>query len=166
MKLAIGSLSLALVLALGVGCKKKEEAPTDKPAAGSAADPAAKPADPAAAKPADPAAPAAPMGDMTVDQACDKMVGMMTQFATVAQENKDNCDAMGAALEKLVAEHKPFVEWAKKQDEDPAKKKEFEDKCKAKSEETMKKLEPQMEGMSKCATNERVKAAMTSFMGG
>src|SRR5688500_8522085 len=60
-------------------------------------------------------------GDMTVDQACDKSVAMMESMAKAIESNKGNCDGMGTALEKWVADNKPFMEWAKKQEGDAAK---------------------------------------------
>lgn len=102
-------------------------------------------------------------GDMTVDQACDKSVAMMESMAKAIESNKGNCDAMGSALEKWVADNKGFMEWAKKQDSDAAKKKEFEEKCEPKVKATMEKVMPAMMGAQECASNEKVKAAMESM---
>ena len=102
-------------------------------------------------------------GDMTVDQACDKSVSMMESMAKAVESNKGNCDGMGTALEKWVADNKGFMEWAKKQDADAAKKKEFEEKCEPKMKAAMEKAMPAMMGAQECATNEKVKAAMASM---
>jgi hypothetical protein len=102
-------------------------------------------------------------GDMTVDQACDKSVAMMESMAKAVESNKGNCDGMGAALEKWVADNKSFMEWAKKQDGDAAKKKEFEEKCEPKVKAAMEKVMPAMMGAQECASNEKVKAAMASM---
>jgi hypothetical protein len=102
-------------------------------------------------------------GDMTVDQACDKSVAMMESMAKAIESNKGNCDGMGTALEKWVADNKGFMEWAKKQDGDAAKKKEFEEKCEPKVKAAMEKAMPAMMGAQECASNEKVKAAMESM---
>lgn len=102
-------------------------------------------------------------GDMTVDQACDKSVSMMESMAKAVESNKGNCDGMGSALEKWVADNKPFMEWAKKQEGDAAKKKEFEEKCEPKMKAAMEKVMPAMMGAQECASNEKVKAAMASM---
>lgn len=102
-------------------------------------------------------------GDMTVDQACDKSVAMMESMAKAIESNKGNCDGMGTALEKWVADNKPFMEWAKKQEGDAAKKKEFEEKCEPKVKAAMEKVMPAMMGAQECASNEKVKNAMESM---
>jgi hypothetical protein len=102
-------------------------------------------------------------GDMTVDQACDKSVAMMESMAKAIEGNKGNCDGMGTALEKWVADNKPFMDWAKKQEGDAAKKKEFEEKCEPKVKAAMEKVMPAMMGAQECASNEKVKAAMESM---
>lgn len=102
-------------------------------------------------------------GDMTVDQACDKTIAMMQSMASAVESNKGNCDGMGAALEKWVADNKSFIEWGKKQEGDEAKKKEFEEKCTPKLEPVMAKVGPAMMGAQECADNEKVKAAMASM---
>jgi len=102
-------------------------------------------------------------GDMTVDQACDKTISMMQSMAAAVESNKGNCDGMGAALEKWVADNKSFIEWGKKQEGDAAKKKEFEEKCTPKLTPIMEKVGPAMMGAQECASNEKVKAAMASM---
>jgi hypothetical protein len=159
-------LSLATVCALA-GCKKKEEKAADTTAGsavGSAADTgsAAGSAADTAAKPVDTAGGGA-MAGMTVDAACDKMIGVMTSMATAVESNKGKCDAMGDALEKWVTENKEFMAWAKAQDTDAAKKKEFEEKCGPKMAPAMEKIGPMMAGVGECAENAKVKAAMTSM---
>lgn len=158
-------LSLATVCALA-GCKKKEEKAADpaagSAAVGSAADTGSAPAADTAAKPVDPAAGGA-MAGMSVDAACDKMIGVMTSMATAVESNKGKCDAMGDALETWVTENKEFMTWAKAQDTDAAKKKEFEEKCGPKMAPAMEKIGPMMAGVGECAENAKVKAAMTSM---
>ena len=145
---------LALCVALAfAGCKKKEE---NKAATGSGAAPAA--GEPAAA------APAGAM-NMSVDQACDKVVAMMGDMGKAVQESGEDCNKMGDALQKWADDNKAFMAWGKEQDKDPAKKKEFDEKCKSKLEPVMEKMGPMMAGAAKCAENAKVKAAMES-MGG
>lgn len=154
----VSTLFVCLTLTLGVGCKKKDDKAAEKPAE-KAAEPAGSAA--AAATPAAPTpAPAAPAGDMTTEAACDKTIGMMTAMAEAVTASKDNCDALGAALEKWVADNKALIEWGKTQDKDPAKKAEFDKVCTPKMAPVMEKLGPAMEGASKCANNEKVKAAL------
>ena len=102
-------------------------------------------------------------GDMTIDQACDKTISMMQSMAAAVESNKGNCDGMGTALEKWVADNKSFIEWGKKQEGDAAKKKEFEEKCTPKLTPVMEKVGPAMMGAQECATNEKVKNAMASM---
>lgn len=139
--------ALALVLALGAGCKKD-----DKAAGGAAAGGA-------------PAAAAADPSKMSVDQMCDKAIGMMTEMGGIVEKNKGNCDGMGTGLQKWADDNKAFMEFAKAQDKDEAKKKEFDDKCKPKMEPMMEKIGPMMMGAMECKDNEKVKKAMES-MGG
>src|SRR5688500_14500981 len=124
-------------VALAAGCKKKDE----KKAAegGSATDTAA------GEKPAEGGG-GGGGGDMSVDQACDKMIGMMTAMGAAADSNKGNCDGMGAALEKVVADNKAFIEWGKSQKSDEAKEKEFEEKCGPKLTPVMEKVGPSLAG--------------------
>jgi len=162
MKLAFGMVSLSLVVALSGACKKKDEKPADK--AGEV-----KPGEPAGAvKTTEPTAATTPPAtggsmSMSVDEACDKSISMMNSMADIVVANKGNCDGMGTGFEKWAADNKAFMDWAKTQDKDPAKKKEFEEKCAAKMKPVMEKLGPAMEGASACATNEKVKAALSSM---
>lgn len=154
--------ALTLVLALGAGCKKDDKAAapagstTTDTTGGSAAAPATT---------TPPAATGGAMASMSVEQICDKSISMMQQMATAVESNKGNCDAMGDALQKWADDSKPFIEFAKAQDKDEAKKKEFEAVCTPKIEPMMAKFGPMMEGASACAENAKVKAAMSS-MGG
>jgi hypothetical protein len=158
----VSTLFVCLTLALGVGCKKKDEKAAEKPAE-KAAEPAGSAA--AAAPAPTPAAPAAaaPAGDMTTDAACDKTIAMMTSMADAVTASKDDCNALGTALEKWVADNKSLIEWGKAQDKDPAKKAEFDKVCTPKMAPVLEKLGPAMQGASKCADNEKVKAALAAL---
>jgi hypothetical protein len=139
--------TICLALAAGAGCKKKDkEGGGGGGAAGGGGG-------------------AKPSADMTVDQACDKTMSMMSSMVKAIEANKGNCDGMGTALEKWVADNKAFIEWGKKMDADEAKKKEFDEKCTPKLTAEMEKMMPAMMGAMECAENEKVKAAMES-MGG
>ncbi|MBA3819266.1 MAG: hypothetical protein H0X17_10270 [Deltaproteobacteria bacterium] len=159
-------LSLATVAAVA-GCKKKEEktsttTTTTTMGSGSAAtDPNAKPVDTTTTTTT--TTTGGDMAGMTVDAACDKMVATMTSMATAVDSNKGKCDAMGTALEKWVADNKAFMTWAKTQDADAAKKKEFEEKCGPKMTPAMEKIGPMMAGIGECGENAKVKAAMASM---
>jgi hypothetical protein len=101
--------------------------------------------------------------NMTVDQACDKVVAMMDDMGKAVSAAGEDCNKMGDALEKWAADNKAFIDWGKEQDKDPAKKKEFDDKCKSKMEGAMEKMGPMMGGLMKCGDNAKVKAAMESM---
>lgn len=144
--------ALCVVLAFA-GCKKKDE---NKAAEGTATGSGSAAA----------TAPAATGGgamNMSVDEACDKVVVMMGDMGKAVEGAGEDCNKMGDALQKWADDNKAFMAWAKEQDKDPAKKKEFDEKCKAKLEPAMEKMGPMMAGAAKCGDNEKVKAAMASM---
>lgn len=160
---------LVLTTALAAGCKKEEAKVDDSAAAApsgaapSGDQPAPAAGDPAAAQPAaDPAAgaSAAPSGDFNAEEACTKSIAMLEQMAEAVVANKGNCDAMGDALQKWADSNKAFITQAKVDDNDPAKKKAFEDTCNPKMTPVMEKLGTAMEGAQTCGTNEKVKTAL------
>jgi hypothetical protein len=162
---------LMVAMAFAAGCsKKKEEAKTDEPAAAPAVGsdpataPAADPATPPAAPPAgDPAAAGGSGMNMTADQACDRTISMMEQMGTAVSSNKGNCDGMGDALQKWADENREFIAWGKAQDNDPALKKELEEKCTPKMTAVMEKVGAAMGGAQECAQNEKVKSALSAL---
>jgi hypothetical protein len=164
---------LTVAASLAAGCGKKKEEPKTDPAAAPATDPAAAPAgDPAATTPppADPAAAATPPpaasgsgAKYTADEACDKSISMMETMGSAVSGNKGNCDAMGDALQKWADDNKDFIAWGKANDQDPALKKEFEEKCTPKMTAAMEKVGAAMAGAQECAQNEKVKAALASM---
>jgi hypothetical protein len=164
-------LTVAAAVAAGCGKKKEEAKPADPAAAPTATDPAATPppADPAATTPppADPAATTPPAGGSaskyTADEACDKSISMMETMGAAVSGNKGNCDAMGDALQKWADDNKDFIAWGKANDQDPALKKEFEEKCTPKMTAAMEKVGAAMAGAQECANNEKVKAALASM---
>jgi hypothetical protein len=106
---------------------------------------------------------AADMKSMTVDQACDKVVAMMGDMGKAVEGAGEDCNKMGDSLQKWADDNKAFMAWAKEQDKDEKKKKEFEDKCKPKLEGAMEKMGPLLAGAMKCGENPKVKAAMESM---
>jgi hypothetical protein len=157
---------------MAAGCNKKsetkEEPKTDTaqgaPAAGE--QPAA--AQPAAPAPADPPtatapAPSGSASKYTADQACDKTLGMMEAMGNAVTTNKGNCDGMGDALQKWADDNKEFIAWGKANDQDPALKKEFEEKCTPKMSALMEKVGAAMGGAQECAQNEKVKKALAAL---
>lgn len=165
-------LTVAAAVAAGCGKKKEEAKPADPAAAPTATDPAATPppADPAATTPppADPAATPPPAAGgsaskYTADEACDKSISMMETMGAAVSGNKGNCDAMGDALQKWADDNKDFIAWGKANDQDPALKKEFEEKCTPKMTAAMEKVGAAMAGAQECANNEKVKAALASM---
>jgi hypothetical protein len=161
MNRVIVMVSLSLMLAT-TACKKKEEAkpaPASNPPTPAATAPAAEPP---AAKPTTPPEGAIPV-DMTIEAACDRTAAMLTAMGDAVTATKDNCEAMGTALEKWAADHKAFLEWAKAAEKDKAKNKEFKAKCEPKMKPVMDKVGPALEGASKCKNNEKVKAALADL---
>ena len=146
-----------LALAPAAGCNKESK---DAPATSPGAAPADTSAQPAAA-PAGESAPAA--GSYTIDQACDKMAAMIESMTAAVDGNKTSCDGMGAALKKVVDENRDFLTWAKNEDKDEAKKKEYTAKCEPKLKPVAEKLSTSMAGAGDCANNESVKSALSSF---
>ena len=137
---------LMMSVALVAGCNKKKEEPKTDPAATA----------PAGDKPA-------AAGKYTVDEACDKSIAMMEQMGTAVSTNKGNCDGMGDALQKWADDNKDFIAWGKANDNDPAMKKEFEEKCMPKMTPVMEKIGAAMGGAQECAQNEKVKAALATM---
>src|SRR5688572_30413368 len=72
--------------------------------------------------------------NMATEQACDKAISMMNDMGKAVQGAGEDCDKMGAALEKWANDNKAFIEWGKEQDKDEAKKKKFDEVCKPKME--------------------------------
>ena len=131
--------AMCLVLAVAAGCGKKD----DKGGGGGGA----------------------VNKNMTVDQACDKVVVMMGDMGKAITSAGEDCNKMGDNLDKWVNDNKAFMDWAKEQDKDEAKKKEFDEKCKPKLEKAMEPIMGAMAGAMKCGDNPKVKAAMEK-MGG
>lgn len=155
-------LALCVVLAFGAGCGKKDE----NKAATTTGSGAAKTTETGGTTATATGGGAGATGaNMSVDQACDKVVAMMGQMGAAVETAGEDCDKMGTQLQKWADDNKAFMAWAKEQDKDPAKKKEFDEKCKGKLEPAMEKMGPMMAGAAKCAENAKVKAAMES-MGG
>jgi hypothetical protein len=102
-------------------------------------------------------------GSYTIDEACDKSISMLESMASAVESNKGKCDAMGDALQKWADDHKDFIAWGKAQEGDPAKKKEFEEKCEPKMKPAMDKMAQSMTGAGECANNEKVKAALATL---
>jgi hypothetical protein len=102
-------------------------------------------------------------GSYTIDEACDKTIGMLEAMASAVESNKGKCDAMGDALQKWSDDNKDFIAWGKAQEGDQAKKKEFEEKCEPKLKPVMEKVGPSMAGAAECAENAKVKAALATF---
>lgn len=146
---------LALCVALAfAGCKKKEENKAGTATGSGSA---------AATAPAATGGGGGGAMNLSVDQACDKVVAMMGDMGKAVEGAGEDCNKMGDALQKWADDNKAFMAWAKEQDKDPAKKKEFDEKCKAKLEPAMEKMGPMMAGAAKCGDNEKVKAAMASM---
>src|SRR5262245_51302527 len=124
-----------LALGLAAGCKKKEEAKKEDPAAAKAAEGAAPAAaDPAAAAPAaadpaaaaaDPAAaaPAAAGAEPTAEEKdlAEKAVGMMEEIATAAEGAAGDCKKAAASMQPIVDKNKDIIAKGKEMDKDPAK---------------------------------------------
>jgi hypothetical protein len=155
----VGALALS-----AAGCKDKgaKEAPkaTDTEPVPAAA---GEGAEAAAPRPAEPSPEPGGAATYTTEQACDKAIAMFEQMGAAVSNNKGNCDGMGEALQKVVDDNKEFMAWGKESDKDPAKKKEFDEKCGPRMTPVMEKMGASMEGAQACGTNEKVKAALSSL---
>jgi len=127
-------IAMCLVLAVAAGCGKKK-------GGGDSAD----------------------YSKMTPEQACDKVVAVLGDMNKAVSGAGDDCNKVGDAMEKWASDNKAFIDWGKAQDKDPAKKKEFDDKCKPKMEAAMKDMSAMMGAMMKCGDNAKVKAAAESL---
>lgn len=142
------------------------------PAAGSAVTPPA--GDPAAMPPAaDPAAPggtaAMPAGggavpsDAEFEALMNKTIGMVTAMADAAEKAGDDCGKLADAIDKVMADHKDFIETAKKYKGNP----EMDKKAEAwMQKNTDKMMGPAMKlagASQKCMTDPKFKAVMEKF---
>ncbi|MGE0866949.1 MAG: hypothetical protein AB7P03_00190 [Kofleriaceae bacterium] len=169
MKLAIGSISLALVLSLGVGCKKKADKAAPPPSAeaiklGELAAQQSGTAAPSGAAPSEAVpsggTPSARSGGLTVDQACEQSLVITKALAAVASENKGKCDAMGAAMDKVMSDNKPLLDQITAMKADAASKQAVEQACKAQIDAVWKDVEPHT---TECASNPGVTKALGSL---
>lgn len=134
------------------------------------------PTDPAApggtaAMPADPAAPggtaAAPSGatptDAEFEALMNKTIGMVTAMADAADKAGGDCSKLADSLDKVMADHKDFIEEAKKWKGNPA----MDAKAEAwMSKNTDKMMGPAMKlagASQKCMGDAKFKATMERF---
>lgn len=111
------------------GCGKKKDAnePATVPAA--VIDPAA-PVEPAPATVAEPAAPATPttppagtakpLSDAEFEALMGRVVAMFNAMGDAADKHGADCAKLGAALEKVITDHRPVIDEAKKFEQDSA----------------------------------------------
>ncbi|HSK01481.1 MAG TPA: hypothetical protein VK932_09580 [Kofleriaceae bacterium] len=152
------ALLLAALLAT-TACKKKEEAKTGEPA--KTTEPTTgEPAKTEPTTPEPPKAEPAAGGKMTVDEAGAKATAMMDKVGVAITSAGTDCAKMGANLKELTAEVKTTMESGKHIDEDPAMKKEFEEKYGSKM---MKQMEGWGPALEKCKDDAEVKAFFTAM---
>ena len=87
----------------------------------------------------------------------EKAVKMMEEMAEITSANKDNCDKMGDELNKFMDANADTIKSLKDKKQSDDEKKKFEEKYGERVKTAGTKM---MEGAMKCATNEKVGAAM------
>lgn len=100
---------------------------------------------------------------MSKEKVFEKSKAMMKSMADVMTKNKDDCPAMGKALQKLVDDSKPLRDRMKELEKDPEAKTWVEEQGKAMQEEAMKIMGPAMQAAQGCMTDESVTKAMESM---
>lgn len=166
-KITIALLCAGTLAFAACGKKDEEKKPADPAAEGDKpADPAAKPAEtPTAAKPAadEPAdddsadEPAAEGGEKPTAEDMDNAFNMMKDLAAAANENKEDCAKMAAAMDKVVTKNEALVKKMGSLRNDEEAKKMWEEKYKSESETVMMSM---MGAMQKCATDPAVGEVM------
>jgi len=92
----------------------------------------------------------------------EEAVGLMEEMANLADSNKEDCDKMGDALAGFMDKNGETIKKMKDMDKGKSEdeKKAMMEKYKARIEASTAKLMP---AMMKCATNEKVKGAMSKM---
>ena len=88
----------------------------------------------------------------------EKFIGYMEEMAEIIDENKDDCDKMGEALSGFADDNAEDMKALQKKLKDLPDDEQKE--MKEKYEDRMEKAEEKMDGLGKCATNEKVGKAM------
>ncbi|MCB9535641.1 MAG: hypothetical protein H6704_05185 [Myxococcales bacterium] len=87
----------------------------------------------------------------------EKAVKMMEEMATISEKHQDDCDKMGEELGKLIDSNADLIKSLKDKKGSEEEEKALKEKYGARLEAASKKM---MGGVMKCATNEKVGAAM------
>ena len=141
------AVSLSL-FALACGGSSKEAAEPAEPAL--AAEPAPEPA----------AAEAAQPSEAEYREMAERVLTFSRALVAAAVENENDCDAMGAAMQKLADENRQLIQDAKKYDGDPDFGRFFAENY----QETMaKEMQPIVKPLSQCGENQQVQEAMKSL---
>ncbi|OIP35206.1 MAG: hypothetical protein AUK47_17010 [Deltaproteobacteria bacterium CG2_30_63_29] len=88
----------------------------------------------------------------------EKFIGYMEEMAEIIDSNKDDCDKMGDALAGFADDNAEDMKALQKklkdlpEDEQKAMREKYEDR--------MEKAQEKMDGLGKCATNEKIGKAM------
>ncbi|MCA9527574.1 MAG: hypothetical protein KC549_14900 [Myxococcales bacterium] len=92
----------------------------------------------------------------------EQAVGLMEEMATIADSNKEDCDKMGDALKGFMDKNGETLKKLKESDKGKSEeeKKAMMEKYKDRLGAAMGKMMP---AMTKCATNEKVKGAMSNM---
>jgi hypothetical protein len=132
-------------------------------ACGGSSKEAAEPAEPApAAEPApEPAAAEAPQpSEAEYREIAERVLTFARALVAAAVENENDCDAMGAAMQKVADENRQLIQDAKRYDGDEDFGRFFAENY----QETMaKEMQPIVGPLSQCGENKQVQEAMKSL---
>lgn len=155
------------------GCGKKKDAIQPSTVPAEVMDPAApaEPAEPAAPAVAEPAAPATPpasgpatagkpLSDAEFDALMGRVVAMFTAMGDAADKHAADCAKLGAALEKVLVDHRPVIDEAKKFEQDEAMNQRAEAWMKDHQDQVMPPMMKVASAGQKCASDPAFQRAM------
>lgn len=87
----------------------------------------------------------------------DELVRLMEEMASIADEQRADCDAMGDQLNALVSSKKKLIEAGKQIKRDPARAKVFGEKYRDRVRGAGKKM---LRGLLKCGSHDKVREAI------
>lgn len=91
------------------------------------------------------------------EKVADELVLLMEQMATIADEQKDDCNTMGEQLNELVSSKKGLIASGKEIKRDPKRAKVFGEKHRERVQGAGKKM---LRGLLKCGANPKVREAI------
>jgi len=87
----------------------------------------------------------------------EELMTLMEGLASIAEEQKGDCDAMGEQLGALVSSHKDLIEASKKIKRDPARAKVLRENYGERVQAAGKKM---LSGLAQCGSHPKVRAAI------